>query len=73
MKIKTIQKLTHGSPERKISIKSEINPKIPQNIMRIHNIKKKHHTKNHINWNSFGMENQLIKLDITRCDTHCHT
>jgi hypothetical protein len=73
MKIKTIQNLTHGSPERKISIKSEIHPKIPQTIISIHNIHKKHPTKNHINWNSFGMANQLIKLDITRCDTNCHT
>jgi hypothetical protein len=69
----TIQKSTNGNPERKIPNKSEMNPKIPRKFMINHNIHKKHHTKNHIIWNLFGMENQLIKLSKQRCDTHCHT
>ena len=73
LKFKTIQKLTNDHPERKISIKSEINPKIPPKIMSTHNIKIKHHTKNQGIWNSFGMENKLIKLDKQRCDTYCDT
>ena len=57
MKINAIQKLKHDHPERKISIKSEINPNIPPKIMSIHNIHIKHHTKNHGNWNSFDRVN----------------
>jgi hypothetical protein len=73
MKFKAILKLTCDQPEWKISIKSEINPKIPPKIMSNHNINIKHHTKNQSNWSSFGMANASIKLDITRCDTNCHT
>ena len=73
LKFNTLQKLKHDYPEIKISIKSEINPKVPAKIMINRNIRIKHHTKNQGIWNSVGMTNQLIKLDITRCDTHCHT
>jgi hypothetical protein len=69
----TIQKSTNGNPERKIPNKSEINPKIPQNIMINTNIQKKHHAKNHINWHLFGMAKKIIKLSKQWCDTHCHT
>ena len=50
-----------------------MNPKIPRKLMVNHNIQKKHHTKNHINWNSFGKAKKLDKLSKQRCDTHCHT
>ena len=44
-KFKTIQKLTNGNPERKISNKSEMNLTIPQKFMSNPNIHKKQHAK----------------------------
>ena len=72
-KFMTLQICTNDQPARKIPNKSEIHPKTLGKFMINPNIQKKHHAKNHIIWNLFGMEKKIIKLSKQRCDTHCHT